>query len=131
MDAGLEVKDGQIIWVDTEEKQHLDKVTGKVLERFRDCTAVFCYNDEVAFGLLDIFRKNGIRVPQDISVASVDDSELAILGEVPIASTPHPMERLGGKAAENLLRMIKDPGFDANYEFEVDVVPRRSVRKIK
>ena len=131
LDAGLGVEDGQIVWVDTEEKQHLEKVSGKVLERFRDCTAVFCYNDEVAFGLLDIFKKNGIRVPQDISVASVDDSELAILGEVPIASAPHPMERLGGKAAENLLRMIKDPSFDANYEFEVDVVPRRSVRKIK
>ncbi len=130
MDAGLEVDDRQIVWVDTEEKQHLEKAAAKVLERFRECTAVFCYNDEVAFGLLDIFKKNDIRVPQDISVASVDDSELAILGEVPIASTPHPMERLGGKAAENLLRMIKDPGFDATYEFEVDVVPRRSVRKI-
>ncbi len=102
-----------------------------MLERFRGCTAVFCYNDEVAFGLLDIFKKNGIRVPRDISVASVDNSELAILGDVPIASMPHPMERLGGKAAENLLRMIKDPGFDANYEFEVDVIPRNSVRRIK
>lgn len=131
MDAGLEVEDGQIVWVDTEEKQHLEKVSDKVLERFQDCTAVFCYNDEVAFGLLDIFKKHGIRVPRDISVASVDDSELAILGDVPIASTPHPMERLGGKAAENLLHMIKDPSFDANYEFEVDVVPRDSVRRLK
>ena len=131
MDTGLEVDDGQVVWVDTEEKQNLEKVSGKVLERFRECTAVFCYNDEVAFGLLDIFKKNGVRVPQDISVASVDDSELAILGDVAITSTPHPMERLGAKAAENLLRMIKDPAFDANYEFEVDVVPRNSVRRLK
>ena len=80
---------------------------------------------------MDIFKKQGSRVPRDISVASVDDSELAILGDVPIASTPHPMERLGGKAAENLLHLIKDPSFDANYEFEVDVVPRSSVRRIK
>ena len=130
IDAGLEVEDKQVVWVDTEEKQHLEKAAEKVLERFKNCTAVFCYNDEVAFGLLDIFKKRNIRVPQDISVASVDDSELAILGDVPITSTPHPMERLGGKAAENLLRMIKDPSFDANYEFEVDVVPRSSVRRL-
>ena len=131
MDAGLDVEDRKVVWIDTEEKHHMEKVTEKVMERLSDRPAVFCYNDEVAFGLLDIFKKNGIRVPQDISVASVDDSELAILGEVQIASTPHPMERLGGKAAENLLRMVKDPAFDANYEFEVDVVPRDSVRKIK
>ena len=60
----------------------------------------------------------------------MDDSELAVLGDVPIASMPHPMERLGAKSAENLLRMIKDPSFDANYEFEVDVVPRSSVRRL-
>lgn len=130
LDAGLEVEDSQVVWIDTEEKQHLGKAADKVLTRLRECTAVFCYNDEVAFGLLEIYKKNGIRVPQDISIASVDDSELAILGDVRIASTPHPMERLGGKAAENLLRMIKDPAFDANYEFDVDVVPRDSVRKI-
>lgn len=129
-DAGLEVEDGQIVWIDTEEKQHLEKAADKVLARFQNCTAVFCYNDEVAFGLLEIFKKNGIKVPQDVSVTSVDDSELAILGEVRISSTPHPMERLGQKAAENLLRMIKDPAFDANYEFDVDVVPRDSVKKV-
>lgn len=130
-DAGLSVGDGQVVWVDTEEKQHLDKSESKVLERFKDCTAVFCYNDEVAYGLLGIYKRHGIRVPEDVSVASVDNSELALLGDVPLVSAPHPMEKLGGKAAENLLRMIKDPGFDANYEFDVEIVKRASVRRIK
>lgn len=130
-DAGLSVEDRQVIWVDTEDKQHLDRSEDKVLERFQDCTAVFCYNDEVALGFLAICRRHGIRVPQDISVAGIDDSELAQLGDVPLTSVPHPKERLGGKAAENLLRMIKDPGFDANYEFNVEVVKRTSVQRIK
>lgn len=130
-DAGIPVEDEQVIWMDTEEKEHLEKSESKVLERFRDCTAVFCYNDEVAFALMGIFKRRGIRVPEDISVASVDDSELAAVGEVPLASVPHPMERLGEKAAENLLRMIKDPAFDANYEFDVEVVKRESVRRLE
>lgn len=129
-DAGLSVEDGQVVWVDTVEKEHLEKSEGKVLERFQDCTAVFCYNDEVAFGLLGIYKRHGIHVPEDVSVASVDDSELAVLGEVPLSSAPHPMERLGEKAAKNLLCMIEEPGFDANYEFEVDVIKRMSVRRI-
>lgn len=130
-DAGLSIEDKRVVWVDTEEKQHLEMSEAKVLERFKDCTAVFCYNDEVAHGFLGICRRHGLRVPEDISVASVDDSELAVLGEVPLVSVPHPMERLGGKAAENLLRLIKDPEFDANYEFEVEVIKRSSVRRIK
>lgn len=130
LDAGLSVEDRQVVWVDTEDKQHLDRSEDKVLERFHDCTAVFCYNDEVALGFLGICRRHGIRVPRDISVAGIDDSELAQLGDVPLTSVPHPMENLGGKAAENLLRMIKDPRFDGNYEFDVEVVKRASVRRI-
>lgn len=129
-DAGLPVEDGKVVWVDTLEKEHLEKTEEKVLERFRDCTAVFCYNDEVAFGLLGIFKRHGIRVPEDVSVVSVDDSELAVLGDVPLSSAPHPMERLGEKVAKNLLRMMEEPGFDANYEFEPDVIERASVRRI-
>lgn len=130
-EAGFEVDDARILWIDTEDVKHLDKLSDKVLDRFKGCTGLFCYNDEVAFGLLDIFKKAGIDVPQDISIVSVDDSELAVLGEVAITSAPHPMEELGRKAAENLLQLIKDPFFDANYEFDVDIVQRDSVRKLK
>lgn len=130
-DAELSVEDGQVVWIDTVEKEHLEKSESKVLERFQDCTAVFCYNDEVAFSLLAIFKRHGICVPKDISIASVDDSELAVLSDVPLVSAPHPMEKLGQKAADNLLRMIGDSGFDANYEFDVEVVPRDSVRRLR
>ena len=44
--------------------------------------------------------------------------------------TRYPLENLGKKAAENLLQMIADPFFDANYEFEVDIVQRDSVRRL-
>ena len=130
IENGLDVDDRRVLWVDTEDVKHLDKLTDRILERFGGCTGLFCYNDEVAFGLLEIFRKAGIRVPQDISIVGVDDSELAVRGDVAITSAPHPMEELGKKAAENLLHMIKDPFFDANYEFDVDIVQRNSVRKL-
>lgn len=131
MEAGLEVPDKRVLWVDTEDVKHLEQLADRVLDRFAGCTGLFCYNDEVAFGLLDIFKKAGIRVPQDLSIVGVDDSELAVLGEVQITSAPHPMEELGKKAAENLLRMIKNPSFDANYEFDVDIVHRNSVRRLR
>ena len=40
-------------------------------------TAVFCANDEMAMGLIGALARRGVRVPQDISVAGLDDFPLA------------------------------------------------------
>lgn len=130
-EAGLEIDDSRILWIDTEDIKHLEKSKEKMLDRFKDCTALFCYNDEVAFSLIAILEQEGLYVPEDISLASVDDSELAVLGDVALTSVPHPMERLGEKAAENLLKLIKDPSFDATYEFDIHIIERGSVKTIK
>ena len=129
-ESGLKIEDRNVLWLDTEDVRHMEKQAERVLERSAGCTALFCYNDEVAYGVLDIFKKAGIRVPQDISVASVDDANLATIGEIGITTIPHPMEELGKKASENLLRMIRDPFFNANYEFDADIVERDSVRRL-
>lgn len=126
---GLEAMDAHVIWVDTEDMKDLEKYSGRIIDRLQGCTAVLCYNDQVAFDLVEILKKRKISVPEELSVAGIDDSELAVLGDVEITSVPHPMERLGEKAADNLLRMIEDPDFDANFEFDAAVVSRSSVKR--
>lgn len=126
-DAGLPIDDSRIIWIDTEDSHNLELLEIKIMRRLKGCTGVFCYNDQVAFRLIDIFKNNNINVPTDISVVGVDNSDLSLISEVPITSIPHPMELLGQKAAENLLQLMKNPEFDATYEFAVDIVQRQSV----
>ena len=72
-----------------------------------------------------------IRVPEDVSVISIDDSDLARHSEVPITSLPHPKENLGKKAAETLLQMIAGKKKDLTYEFDTRVVERESVAEHK
>lgn len=129
--AGLGPEDSNIVWVDTEDVKHLEHSWEKIKERLQGCTAVLCYNDEIAFALIEMFKKEGIRVPEDISVMGVDDSELAVLGEIGITSVPHPMEKLGEKAAKNLIGMMKNPLFQGKYEFGVEIVERDSVKSFK
>ena len=62
-----------------------------------------------------------------ISLVSIDDSELALLGDVTLTSIPHPKDKLGEKAALNLLKMIQNPDYDGTYEFSADIVERESV----
>jgi len=128
--AGLSVDDRKILWIDTEDQKNLKNISSSVLRRLTDCTAVFCYNDQVAFGLLELLKKEGFRVPGQLSLVSIDGSDLALLSEPQITSVPYPMGELGEKAAENMIHLIEQPDFDGNYLYRPQIEARDSVRKI-
>lgn len=128
--AGIDCEDSNVIWIDTEDLKDLNLCKDKIKARLKECTAVACYNDEVALGVMDILMKANRRVPDDISIMGIDDSELAVIGDVEITSIQHPMEKLGEKTANNLIQLIKNRYFDANYEFNINIVERQSVKNI-
>lgn len=128
--AGLSVTDSRMVWIDTDESKQLAYCMEKILNRVEACTALLCYNDQIAFQLIRILSQKGIRVPEDVSIISIDDSDLALHSEVPITSLPHPKEKLGSKAAEVLLQMIAGRKKDATFEFDTRVVERESVKHI-
>lgn len=130
MEAGVKVREENIIWIDTEDQRTIIKDDKRILRRLKGCTGCVTYNDTVAFDLETICQKHGIGIPEELSVVSIDNSELAKLCEVPLTSVIHPMNRLGEKAAENLIRLIDNPGFDATYEFEPDIRIRDSARQL-
>lgn len=52
---------------------------GRDLAADPDVTAVFCSNDELAFAVMRSLHESGRRVPDDVSVAGLDDHPLARL----------------------------------------------------
>lgn len=130
-EAGLTVTDSRMVWIDTDESKQLSLCVDKIWKRLDSCSALLCYNDQVAFQLIHLLTERGVRVPQDVSVISIDDSDLARLCEVPITSLPHPKEKLGAKAAEQLLAMIGGRKKENTYEFNTRVVERSSVTSLK
>ena len=108
-----------------------DEARDRLLNRVEECTALLAYNDQIAFQLIRMLEERNIRVPEDVSVISIDDSDLARHSEVPITSLPHPKENLGKKAAETLLQMIAGKKKDLTYEFDTRVVERESVAEHK
>lgn len=128
--AGISVDDRKILWIDTEDQKDLKNIRSSVLRRLTDCTGVFCYNDEVAFGLIEMLQKEGFRIPGQLSVVSVDASDLSLLSEPRITSIPYPMEELGQKAAENMLHLIEEADYDGNYLYRPEILVRDSVKKV-
>ena len=127
-EAGYSVSDSRMVWIDTDEAKQLAYCTDKILNRVEACSALLCYNDQIAFQLIRILSQRGIKVPEDVSVIGIDDSDLALHSEVPITSLPHPKEKLGIKAAKILLEMIRGKKKDVSYEFDTRVVERKSVK---
>ena len=130
LEADIKLNDTNIIWLDTEYIRDLKDEKKQILTRIDGCTAVFCYNDEIAFLLEEICQKEGIQIPEDLSIIGIDNSELAELCDTPLTSISHPMEKLGTKVAENLIHLIENPSFNATYEFDSEIVTRRSVKNL-
>ena len=123
----IHLEDKQVIWIDTEEQKNLRQGAEIILRRIEGCSALVCYNDEVAYSMIQICMEKGIRVPQDLSITSIDNSDLSILSPVQLTSVKHPMEKLGRKVAEQFLRLLENPREDATYEFKPEIEIRDSV----
>jgi len=63
-------------------------------------TAVFFRDDEVAGGAISEFLKRGIRVPEDLSVVSMDGHPLAGLFQVPLTTLALPVESMVRKTIQ-------------------------------
>ena len=70
-------------------------------------TAVTCYNDLVAVGLLRALAELGLRVPADVSVIGFDDIPLCRYLPVPLTTVKMPTHRMGELAAQLLVRHIE------------------------
>ena len=62
----------------------------------------------MALGALLYFRENGIRVPEDISLAGFDDNFFSKFLSPPLTSVKLPMSEIGTIAMESLIRMIEN-----------------------
>lgn len=130
MEHGIEPKLENIVWFDNVELRDFSRMAPKLDQRMKDCTAVVCYNDEVAFELTKYAIANGIRIPEELSIIGIDNSDYAVLNQVQLTSVRHPMEALGRKVAEGMLDLIEYPDQDITYEFAPDLVIRDSVKQL-
>ena len=108
---GLSLREEHILWYGTQERAALLAGKTELLERFLDglkpCTAVVCYNDEIAYPLIRCLLRRKLRVPEDVAVVSFDNSHLCTLSPVPITSLGHERHQMGTWAARALLRMMR------------------------
>jgi DNA-binding LacI/PurR family transcriptional regulator len=96
-----------------------------LLDRPELPTAVVAANDRSAIGLLDVFLRAGVRVPEDVSVIGYDDSELASLAHIDLTTVS---QRATEQAAEAVACAVSRLDGDRQDGIEVVLPPELVVR---
>ena len=98
-----------------------------LLEAQRNFTAIFCFNDIAAIGVIRAIHDAGLRVPEDISVIGFDDIVSAAYQKPSLTTVRQPLRELGSWGARMLLSAIANP--EAKTPAETIMGPELIVRE--
>jgi LacI family transcriptional regulator len=92
-----------------------------------DVTALFAANDLSAIGALSAIARNGLRVPQDISVIGFDDLRLSAFTTPPLTTIQQPAAEIARRATEILIDLTRgEPVKKLRHLLEPKLVVRAS-----
>ncbi|MGI6691630.1 MAG: LacI family DNA-binding transcriptional regulator [Christensenellales bacterium] len=97
----------ELEWVEAEE------VAQSVVALPKLPTAMFCTSDAIGVWAIKGLKKTGLRVPEDISVFTFDDIDLAKQYDPTLTTVYFPKYEMGRKAVEVLLERIRNPACKA------------------
>jgi len=99
-----------------------------LLQRTRDFTAIFCFNDIAAIGAVRAIADAGLRCPEDVSVIGFDDIATAAYTTPRLTTVRQPLRRMGEMAVQTLLKRIEAPqeAYPEFILFEPELMVRES-----
>ncbi len=124
----LPVKENRII--SSEDRNWKERFKTLVLSD--DVDAVLCFNDYMAFDVVEILKGHGKNIPEDVSVIGFADEPVATYMTPKLSTVMQPAEMMGRRAAEMLIWHIENPECT---EFQCESLPtnlilRESTRKL-
>jgi DNA-binding LacI/PurR family transcriptional regulator len=84
-----------------------------LLEKANRPTAIFCYNDMSALGVIEEAEKCGIEIPRQLSICGFDGLFFAPFLKVPLTTVQQPRREIGRQAMQMLLLRLR-PEADRN-----------------
>ncbi len=110
-----------------------EKEGGELLDLPEDKrpTAITCFNDKVAVGVLQAAAERGLRVPQDLSVVGFDDIDVARSTTPLLTTVRQPLQELGRMAVTALMRVLEGHEAEAlHIELATELIVRNSTARV-
>lgn len=104
----------------------------KLLDLVEPPTAIFAASDSIALGVLSEARKNGLRIPEDLSLVGFDGTYQAEESIPPLTSVSQPLQEMGRTALRAVLRQLHGEALDSQrVELATHLVVRESTAELK
>lgn len=104
----------------------LKNALAEMIKKHPDITGIFCYNDIIAQKCYKALLELNVRIGEDISVVSVDDTVIASTLTPSLTSVVHPKKHLARSAAEAILAIISGK---SDWPFTKTFEPSLNIRK--
>lgn len=105
--AGLKVQQEYIHQVKGNSAEQGLEAAGYFLGLANRPTAVICYNDMMAVGMLKGLQRGGVRVPEELSVTGFDNILYSDYCQPPLTTLDQPKRSIGAEAARMMLAQLK------------------------
>ncbi|MCC3270118.1 LacI family DNA-binding transcriptional regulator [Arthrobacter gengyunqii] len=122
-DRGLSFEREESIW--DWEPQNGYACVHELLNEVPQPRALICLNDPLAFGAYQALTEKGLRVPEDVSIVSFDNDEIASYLRPGLTTIGLPHEEMGRLAVELLL----DGAKGGEHLVDMPVIVRASIKK--
>jgi DNA-binding LacI/PurR family transcriptional regulator len=101
-----------------------------IMQKSRDFTAVFAFNDGSAIGAIRAIQDVGLSVPGNVSVVGIDDIQLAGFISPRLTTIRQPLKLMGEMAAATLLQRIQDVDVAEESVVQPELVVRESTARV-
>jgi LacI family transcriptional regulator len=88
-------------------------------------TALFVSNSQMTLGALQAFRELGVKIPKDMSIVGMDDTEWSVLLDPPLTVIYQSPYDMGNNAGKMLLQRI----FKKRKRFKTNVIPTKLIER--
>lgn len=107
------------------------RAANKLFRLRRPPTAIFCYNDMTALGVLKAAAMRGLRVPEDVSIGAFDDLFVASYTSPPLTTIRQPKREMGRRAMSILIQLLNGERADARVKLPGELIVRGSTGPVR
>ncbi|MDK2910844.1 MAG: LacI family transcriptional regulator [Bacteroidales bacterium] len=113
----IPVRDKFILKCDTREE--VLTMQNHILSLVPQIDAIFAVNDSTAIAVIQMLRRNGFRIPEDIRVIGFGDGPIATIVEPALTTVEQKGYDMGREAVRLLLQRLNNPNVPIDYQTRV------------
>lgn len=126
--AGLEV-DAELIRDGRYQPAAAQRAAEHLLKQPRPPTAVIGSSDAMALAILQAAGELGVKVPEELAVAGIDDIEISAHHSIQLTTVSHHAAEMAGLAATWMLEIVQDPARFAREPLHYVIRPTLTIRR--